>query len=164
MISLSIVVADATRARLYTFDQMVAADGGHAQEMHERISLVHPARRKRPSELFGDSRPGSDRAPSGRGFAHDDHREASLRHMDHQFAVDIVDELERLVRAHGHREVILSASPRMLGILRELTGGLQRAGVVFHELDRDLVRFSPAQLHDHLSVRGLLPARERLGA
>ena len=40
MISLSIVVADATRARLFTFEQMESADGGHAQEMVERIALV----------------------------------------------------------------------------------------------------------------------------
>lgn len=164
MISLSIVVADATRARLYTFEQMESADGGHAQEMHERISLVHPARRRRPSELFTDSRPGADRAPNGRGFAHDDHREAALRHMDRQFATDIVDELERLVRTHGHREVILSASPRMLGMMRELTGRLEHAGVTFHQIDRDLVRLTRSQLQDHLSGRGLLPQRERLGA
>lgn len=33
-----------------------------------------------------------------------------------------------------------------------------------HELGRNLVRLTRAQLHDHLCGRGLLPERARLGA
>ena len=164
MMHLAIVVADATRARLFTFEQLETDAEEPAQDFREHASLVNTGRRKRPSEHFSDTRPGSDRTPTGRGFAHDDHREASLRHMDRQFATDIVDELRRLLRAGGYREVILAASPRMLANLRELTADLVRTGVVFRELDRDLVKLTRAQLHDHLCERGMLPERERVGA
>jgi protein required for attachment to host cells len=159
-----IAVADATRARLYTFEELAAPPGERTQEMRERVTLVHPARRMRPSQLFSDPRPGSDRAPNGRTFGLDDHREASLRHMDRQFAVDIVEEIRGLARAEGFRRVVLAASPRMLGILRELTGPLVDAGMSLQEIDRDLVRLSIVELHDRLSDQGLLPVRERISS
>ena len=157
-----IAVADATRARLFTFEQQTAPAGEATQMFHEEIDLVHPARRMRPSELFSDSRPGSDRASSGRGFGLNDHRDASVRHMDREFAADIADEVARLVRAYGCRDVILAASPSMLGLLRQVARPMVDADVVVHEIDRDLVRLSKAQLHDLLSTRGLLPERERI--
>jgi protein required for attachment to host cells len=159
-----IASVDATRARLYTFEEMAAPPGEITQQLRERIDLCHPARRLRPSELFADSRPGADRAPNGRNYLVDDHREASMRHMDHQFAGLVVEELERLVAEEGTREVILAASPRMLGLLRELTAPLRERGVSVCDIDRDLVKLSRSQLHDYLSRRDLLPERERLAA
>ena len=157
-----IAVADATRARFHTFEELAAPPGHRTQELHEVVDLVHPARRIRPSELFSDTRPGSDRAPSGRGFGLCDRREASMRQMDRRFAAAIAAELERLVAESGCRTVIVAASPHMLGLLRELTQPLIRGGVELHEIDRDLVRLSPSALHDFLAERGLLPGRERL--
>jgi protein required for attachment to host cells len=161
---LCICIADSTRARLFTFDEMRAPPGHQSQELLERTDLVHPARRRRPSELFSDSRPGSDRTPTGRVFGRDDHREGALRHMDRQFARDIVDELERLIAEHDCHAAVLAASPRMLGILREMTAGLVERGLTLHEIDRDLAQLTAAQLQDYLSERGLLPERERIGA
>ena len=157
-----IVVADASRARLHTFEELAAPRGNRSQELHEVVDLVHPARRIRPCELFSDTRPGSDRAPSGRGFGLCDRRDASMRQMDRRFAAAIAAELERVVAEGGCRTVIVAASPHMLGLLRELTRGLVRAGVEVHEIDRDLVRLSPSALQDFLAERGLLPVRERL--
>jgi len=157
-----IVVADASRARLHTFEELAAPRGHRTQELREEADLVHPARRIRPSELFSDTRPGSDRAPSGRGFGLCDRRDASMRQMDRRFAASIAAELERLVADRGCRTVIVAASPNMLGLLRELTRPLLRGGVEVHEIDRDLVRLSPSALHDFLAERGLLPGRERV--
>jgi len=157
-----IAVADASRARLHVFEELAAPHGHRSQELREEVDLVHPARRIRPSELFSDTRPGSNRAPGGRGFGLSDRRDASMRQMDRRFAAAIAAELERLVAENGCRTVIVAASPHMLGLLRELTRPLVRAGVEIHEIDRDLVRLSPSALHDFLAERGLLPGRERL--
>jgi protein required for attachment to host cells len=159
---LCIALVDATRARIFTFEELGAPAGERTQELEERITLVHPARRRRPSEIFTDSRPGSDRAPSGRGFAHSDHREAALREMDRQFADEVAGQIELVVDAFGSSNLILAASPRMLGFLRAATRPLVESGVALGDLDRDLVRLTPAALHDFLAGRGLLPARERL--
>ena len=157
-----IVVVDASRARLHTFEELAAPRGNRSQELHEVVDLVHPARRIRPCELFSDTRPGSDRAPGGRGFGLCDRRDASMRQMDRRFAAAIAAELERLVAKNGCRTVIVAASPHMLGLLRELTRGLIRGGVEVHEIDRDLVDLSSSALQDYLAERGLLPVRERL--
>lgn len=87
------------------------------------------------------TRPGLDRAPSGRGFAVDDRRDAALDRMDRSF---------------------VAASPRMLGFLRE-PGRFARLGVELCEIDRNLAHLSSPQLHDYLAERDLLPARERVG-
>lgn len=157
-----IVAADATRARLYTFDELTAPVDVPTQELRERVTLVDPARRHRASELFSDTRPGLDRAPSGRGFALDDRRDAALQHMDREFAADIAEACRELVRAHGCNRLIVAASPRMLGLLREL-GEFGRLGVELCEIDRNLVHLSSSELQDYLAERGLLPARERVG-
>jgi len=157
-----IVTADATRARLYTFDELAAPVDVPTHELRERVTLVDPARRRRASELFSDTRPGLDRAPNGRGFAHDDRRDAARRRMDSDFARDIAQACGELVRSHGVSRLVVAASPRMLGFLREL-GPLAAADVELCEIDRDLVHLSNAQLHDYLADRGLLPTRERIG-
>ena len=157
-----IVTADATRGRLFTFEELAAPVDVATQELRERITLVDPGRRRRPSELFSDTRPGLDRAPGGRGFAVDDRRDAALRRMDRDFAADIAGACAELVREHGCNRLIVAASPRMLGFLREL-GPLAGPEVELCEVDRNLAHLSSAELHDHLAVRGLLPARERVG-
>ncbi len=163
MIRACIVAADAARARLFTFEEFDAPEGVKTQELREEKTLVDPARRRRPSELFSDSRPGLDRAPSGRGFAVDDHRDASRRQMDRIFAGEIARAIEEQTRAHGCTRLIVAASPRMLGMLRELAP-LAPSGIELSEIDRDLAHLSRAQLHDHLAARGLLPPRERIAA
>jgi protein required for attachment to host cells len=151
-----IAVVDATRARLYTYEQ----DGDDpAHELREVADLSNPGRRLRPSELFSDS--GGSQAP-GRSF--DDHREHNVDDKDLRFARDVVAELERLVRERAFEHVILVASPNMLGDLRKVDGVLHREGVVVDELPRDLSKLTSPQLHDHLASLKLLPPRQRPGA
>lgn len=157
-----IALADATRARIFTFEELDAQPGVRTQELEERFTLVHPARRRRPSELFTESRPSSDRAPSGRGFAHSDHRDDAIREMDRQFAGEIAARVDEVARSHGCSDVILAASPRMLGLLRTVRRPLGEAGMSVRELDRDLVRLTPAEVQDFLARLGYLPERERI--
>ena len=160
-IRVCVVAADATRARVFTLEDLQTPDG--VPTLLERMTLVDPARRSRPSEVFSDTRPGIDRAPSGRAFAFDDHRDDAMRRMDRAFAAEIADAIALVTRAHGSTKLILAASPRMLGFMRELApvGGGE---LELREIDRDLAHFTGPQLHDYLAKRGLLPARERLGA
>ncbi len=162
MMITGIVTADATRARLFTFEELAAPVDVTTQELVERTTLVDLERRRRASELFSDSRPGLDRSPSGRGFAFDDGRDDARRRMDRDFAADIADACRELVEAHGCNRLIVAASPRMLGFLRDL-GDFSRLGVALTDIDRNLVHLSNAELHDYLAGRGLLPVRERVG-
>jgi protein required for attachment to host cells len=153
-----IAIVDATRARVYTYQQR--KDAG--QELHEVSDLVNPGRRLRPTELFSDGRQGRDMTALGRGYAFDDHRDKHLDEWDLRFARDVIAELDRVVRTDGHTRIILVASPRMLGGLRKVGGALQRRDLVVDEVGHDLTNFSSPQLHDHLASLQLLPPRQRV--
>jgi protein required for attachment to host cells len=150
-----IAVVDAARARLFTLDRFSDPVGVH-ENLSERIDLVNPARRLTPAQLFSDSRSGLGRS-GGLQYGIDDHRDAHIDAIDAAFAREIADAIKRLVRDTGAGRLIVVASPRMLGALR--TADLRRRGVVIDELGRNYSRLTPAQIHDQLVERGLLPTR-----
>jgi protein required for attachment to host cells len=135
-----IAVVDATRARLFTLERTSDAQGLH-EELVEQRDLVNPARRRRGSELFTDS------------HFFDDHRDASIDELDIVFARKIMDELTSLTREHAAQRIVVCASPKMLGKLRELAA----PPLPIEMLDRDLVKLTPTQLREHLAEHGLLP-------
>jgi len=150
-----IAIVDATRARLFTFDRAVDPSGVH-EDLEERADLVNPQRRRRPSDLFSDSRPGTNR--TGRlSYAFDDRREHHMEEIDAEFAREVASQIEQLVKVEPTHRLIVCASPHMLGALRATE--LRRLGLIIDELDRDLVKLTPAQLRDYLTTQGLLPER-----
>jgi protein required for attachment to host cells len=159
-----IATVDATHARLYTYED---SDPDPAQRLREVSDLVNPGRRLRPSEMFSETRPSLGQAP-GRGGSRepgstkDDHRDDHIEMMDAKFAKEVVGEIDRIVRAHDHTNVIVIATPKMLGELRKANGVLHRPGVTLEEIPRELTKLTSAQLHDHLAQLDLIPARERL--
>jgi len=150
-----IAIVDASRARLFTFERTAGAEGLHEQ-LSEQRDLVNLARRQPPSELFSDTRQGSSRT-GGLHYKLDDHRDAHVDALDAEFARTIVAALVDLIRSSSAQRLILCASPRMLGTLREVGGELHRGGLPIDELPRDLVKLTAAQLRDHLTSYGLLP-------
>lgn len=152
-----IAVVDATRARLFTLDRTSDAEGLH-EELSEQRDLVNTARRRRPSELFSDSRPGTNR--TGRlQYAFDDHRDAHVEQLDVEFSHEIMTQLDELLRSSPATRLIVCASPRMLGHLREARRDLHNNTLAIDEVPRDLVKLTPSQLRDHLISYGLLPER-----
>ena len=152
-----IAVVDASRARLFTYERSSEVDGLKEHLIEER-DLVNPARRLRPVDLFSDSRPGSSRTGDLQ-YGLDDHRDKHIDALDAEFSRLIIDQLVEVLRAAHAQRVILCASPRMLGELRESGSELSREGVEIDELDRDLVKLTVPQLREHLASYGLLPAR-----
>jgi protein required for attachment to host cells len=155
MIRVCIAIVDASRARLFTFERSAEADGIHEQLVEHR-ELVDPARRQRPSELFSDSRPGSGRTGALQ-YAFDDHRDAAIERMDTMFARTTLAKLLELVRSSAARRLIICASPRMLGELRDASGELRNTGLVIDEMPRDLSKLTAPQIRDRLASYGLLP-------
>lgn len=143
-----ILLADATRARIFVYERTTDAGDTHEQ-FTERTDLVDPARRLRTSELFSDST--SSRA----GF--DDHRTAHLEEYDAAFARQIVGEVAPLVRTPEIQRLVICASPKMLGELRALTADLARPGLVIEELARNFVKLTTPILREQLTAAGLLP-------
>jgi protein required for attachment to host cells len=154
---------DAARARLFTYQE----DARPGQEMREIRDLANPGRRLRDHEMFSESRPAlkasGQRGPdvSG-GPGSDDHRDNHIAVMDAKFAKEIVDEIDKLVRAEGVGHLILIAAPKMLGELRKANGMLKRNGLAVDEIPRDLANLDAPQLHDHLASLNMIPGRQRL--
>jgi protein required for attachment to host cells len=157
-----IAIIDASRARIYTYEQ----EHDPADQLREVSDLVNPGRRLLPHAIFADTRPGERGRVRGQlGHAVDDHRDAHYNEMDAQFGKDIVATIARVVRAGSYAQLIVVASPPMLGVFRKAGGVLHaRNGLQIHEVVRDLVKLTSAQLHDHLAQLRLIPPRERPGA
>jgi len=154
-----IAVVDATRARLFTYQSVVEMQ--ELDSLHEESDLINVTRRRRPSEVFSDTRPGLDRVrgPGPRGFAYDDHRDAHMAQFDAAFAREIGEQIAQLATAGGYVRLILIASASMIGEMRKV---VRDRDLVIDEVPRELVKLTPSQLHDRLAELRLLPARERL--
>ena len=158
-----IAIVDAARARLYTYDEQ-ATDP--TQQLREVKDLVNPGRRLKASEMFSE-KPSMGQNPgrntSGEpGSAKDDHRDDHIEMMDAKFAKEIIAELDRIIQAEKFAQLIVVASPKMLGELRKANRVLDRPGLTIDEIARDLTKLTQSQLHDHLAGLNLIPARERL--
>jgi len=128
MFTTSIVVADASHARFFVHERTASADGV-GDQIHERPHLLNPGRE------------GSD------GHTHE-HDEKFARLIAADFAQHV----------SGARRLIICASPRMLGSLREAGIGHAREGVEIHELAHDLVKLTPKDLCVQLTAYGVMPA------
>lgn len=149
-------MADASRARLFTFQRSTEAEGLR-EEMIEQRDLVNPARRGRLANQLEDARPGMGRC-GGLQYGLDDRGESIIQHMDAEFSRTIVGELADMMMSARAERLILCASPRMLGQLREVGADLRRGIPIIDEVPRDLVKLTPTQLRDQLASYGLLPA------
>lgn len=160
MYRVCIALVDATRARLFTFER--AMEGAEIrEELVERTDFVNPQRRRRPSELSSDTRPGSSRTGQLQ-YAFDDHRDQHVSQLDENFARAAMAALRELIDERPTQRVVIGASPRMLGRLRVAAPGLLPGDIALDELPRDLVKLSPADVQVELASRGLLPSRVRV--
>lgn len=159
MYRVCILLVDATRARLFTFER--TSDGPDTRdELVERTDLVNPQRRRRPSEVFSDTRPGSSRIGHLQ-YSFDDHREQHIAQIDEKFARLAMAALRELIDEATTQRVVICASPRMLGRVRSVTPGLIPDDVALDEIPRDLVKLTPAEVRSELVSRHLLPRGAR---
>ncbi|NVB83967.1 MAG: host attachment protein [Kofleriaceae bacterium] len=155
-----IAVVDALRARLYTYEE----GGDPTHQLSEKQDLVNAGRRLKVGDMVSNNEPGMDVSPGGARARSqtDDHRDAKVEEMDSKFAREIVENIERLVNEDGFRHLIVVASPKMLGLMRQADGVLHRPDLTIDEISRDLAKLTSSQLHDHLASMKLIPARVRL--
>jgi protein required for attachment to host cells len=152
MYRVCIAIVDASRARLFQYERALEPEGPH-EHLLELTALVNPSRRLRPSELLSSS--GQGNHVGAHGYALDDHREDHMAHLDDDFARAVTGELKLLVA--GVDRLIICASPRMLGRLRDVIGAVHRPGLAIDEIPHDLVKLTPPQLQDQLVSYGVLP-------
>ncbi|HEX7842857.1 MAG TPA: host attachment protein [Kofleriaceae bacterium] len=158
-----VLVADAARARVLVLDVDGTSVGPTISELVEVTKLAKPALRARDTEAVSDS--GGGRRGGAKTPLHvtPDHRDHRRRDLERHFAALIAEEAAAVWRRYPSCELIVVASPVMLGLLRPEIARQIRAKdrLAIHELDRDLTRLTVPMLHDLLADQGFLPGRGR---
>jgi protein required for attachment to host cells len=143
-----IAIVDAAHARLYTYDP-----NAEPPALREVRDLVNAGRQAHG--MFAD-------IPHARGHGTvDDHRTDHIAELEARFARNVIAELDRVVREQAFAHVIIVASARMLGTLRDEYAPLVRSAVTIDEIPQDLAWLTTSQLHDHLASMHLIGPRAR---
>lgn len=139
-----VVVADSTRARIMSADHV----NGSLRELE---TLVHPESRLHEKDLTTDL-PGRTFDSGGQGRHAMEQTLTPKQQERADFARNLADRLEE-ARSQGNlRQLIIVASPSVLGELRKsLTPELER--LVVYELDKNVVQ------NDVKDIRNRLPGR-----
>src|SRR5678816_559689 len=112
-----VLVADAARARVWALD-MDRSGGTAISELVEVAEITNPTLRARNVELVSDSgtgRRGGARTPL---HATPDHRDHHRRDLERHFAAQAAEEAVAVSQRYPSCELVVVASPVMLGLLR----------------------------------------------
>lgn len=136
-----VVVADASRARIFT--ARTPGDG-----LVELETLTHPEGRLHEGDLVTD-RSGRDRDAAGGGGHDMGHTDDAKDTEGARFAVEVCDALEK-ARVQGEiKKLHVVASPHFLGLLRkQQTAALKK--LVEGELSKNLVTKNPEEIRKAL--------------
>ncbi len=157
-----VVVCNGTRARFFTLEPVAFPELESGPNLVERKDLVNPEIDVPGKETWTDLKSGRNVAP-GAGLAHgyDDHRDDHEDEFMRRFANTVAKEAAALVQAQKGKCLVMAASNRMLGFLRNALRLPPTPPVEVRKLAKDLSKLSPLDIHAHLSEAGLLPARKK---
>ncbi len=156
-----VVICNGSRARFFTLEQ-AETPGESGPNLVERSDLVNAEAMASGKDTWTETKSGRNTAP-GAGGAHgyDDHRDQHEDEFMRRFAGEVSAEAVRLLQSSKAKCLVLAASSRMLGFLRNTLEIPATAQVEVKEVAKDLIKFSVQDIHENLSDAGLLPARKR---
>lgn len=138
-----IVVADSSRARIFT------VDSAHSP-LFEVETIAHPEARLHERDMVSDL-PGKESGKGGAGdHAYQDKIEPKKEEMI-IFAKRIADYLEHARNINKLNKLLLIAAPAFLGELRKQLSTATSNKIVF-ELDKNLVHHDEVDIRKHLSA------------
>ena len=150
--SYCIVVADGSRARLFTLE--AGAPDTPAPDLVEHEDLAG-------RDKYSTTRTGSNLNPQkGPAHGYDDHRDKEEREHERRFAQEVASHAVALAQRRHSHQLLVIAEKRMLGLLRETLVLPARSDIELRELAKDLTRLSATELQAHLAGAGMLPARQ----
>lgn len=154
-----VAAVDGARARLFILRSRVSDLGETFAELDEVEDLVNPEHRRRPSDVYAESRPGlRDAAAGATGHGVDDHRSSHADEVDRRFAAAIWTAIAAQARDEGIKRVVVAAGPAMLGFLRETRAGAA-SSLELEEFPKQVSGLVPTEVHERLARAGLIPAR-----
>lgn len=135
-----IVVADNTRARIFTVDTP-------SSPLEEIEDLSHAEGRLHDREITSDL-PGKIKSADGGGHAFEQPTDPKKHEAD-TFAHRVAQYLEDAHNANRFEQLLIVAAPAFLGLLRNHLSEQIKQRVRF-ELDKDINMLSPADIRQHL--------------
>lgn len=139
-----VVVADSTRARILLAENAIGP-------LREIETLVHPESRLHAQELTTDT-PGRVFDSGGQG-RHAMGQPVDPKHQERiDFARELTQHLEQARRRGDLRQLIIVASPQVLGELRKAFSP-ETARLVTQELDKNLAQRGIDEIRRHLPER-----------
>ena len=159
-----VVVTGGSQARFFTLEPVEFPELESGPKLIDRGELFNPEKEIAGRDLYTDSKTSRGRAPHG-GPAHgyDDHRSQHEYEFDRRFARKVLEKGRHLAKANQARYLILLAPANMLGLFRQEMDIILKHGFEVHKLAKDMTKFSPKQIHDHLAREKVLPACKRPG-
>ena len=135
-----ILVADSTRARIFTADSP-------SSPLEEIEGFSHTEGRLHDRELTSDL-PGRIKSADGSGHAFEQPTDPK-KHETDNFAHRVAQHLEEAHNANRFEHLLIVAGPAFLGLLRNhLPEQIKR--LVRFELDKELTTLSAAEIRQHL--------------
>lgn len=135
-----ILVADSTRARIFTADTP-------ASPLDEIEDFSHTEGRLHDREMTSDL-PGRIKSVGGGGHAFEQPTDPK-KHETDIFAHRVAQYLEDAHNANRFEQLLIVASPAFLGLLRnQLPEQIKK--LIHFELDKELTRLSAADIRQHL--------------
>jgi protein required for attachment to host cells len=157
--SYCIVVADGSRARLFTLD--AGTPDTPAPDLVEREDLANPEHKLAGRDKYSTTRTGSNLNPQkGPAHGYDDHRDKEEREHERRFAREVAARAVALAQRQHAYQLVVAAEKRMLGLLRETLVLPAKSGIEVRELSKDLTRLSATELQARLAEAGMVPARQ----
>jgi protein required for attachment to host cells len=157
-----VLVADAARARVFVLD-IDSSTGPATSALVEVTELTNPMLRARDAEAVSDS--GGGRRGGAKTPLHGtpDHRDHRRRDIERHFAALVAEDAAGVWRRFPSCELIVVASPVMLGLLRPAIDRQIRPKdqIHLHELASDLTKLSAPMLQERLAESELLPEHGR---
>jgi len=159
-----VIVTGGTHARFFTLEPVEFPELESGPRLIECGKIVNPEKEIAGRDLYADSKMGRGHAPHG-GPAHgyDDHRSKHDEEFDRRFARKVLKRASSIAQANQARYVVLVAPANMLGLLRQELDIIRKGGIKVHILTKDMVKFPPKKIHDHLAKVQVLPPHKRPG-
>ena len=159
-----VIVTGGAHARFFTLEPVEFPELESGPKLIECDKISNPEKEIAERDLYTDSKMGRGRAPLG-GPAHgyDDHRSKHDEEFDRRFARKVLKRASSIAQANQARYVVLVAPANMLGLLRQELDIIRKGGMKVHILTKDMTKFSPKKIHNHLAKVKVLPPHKRPG-
>jgi protein required for attachment to host cells len=77
--------------------------------------------------------------------------------FDRRFGKRIIEHLKKRIKGLNPDSVLMVAPSRMLGIMGHDLKNLPKYGPKIIKVQKDMTKFHPMEIHNHLAKEGLLP-------